>query len=464
MVMEKRFSYLVALVIGLVLVFALIFIFWIRKTTLQVEALKNEKTELIAAKSNLTKQATSLKDEIVGRDRKIKDLQAQVHELGGLKNKLEQEYSTKAGEASVYKNKTAEQAANIGRLEKRIAEMETSFQTKISHRDQVIGNLRDESQEVIQLKEDIERQYRAKVDEASEYKNKTAEQAANIVRLEKRLAEMEASFSAIRTEREKTIADLTQRQQQLLNQVNQIDGDRTELSRIMESHKTDAVRYKTRAGKLSKANEDLEQRIKGLSTEIEGIQAHTEQLAKQKTQLAQRVTEIEARAGELEEAGRKAERTVQIQEELIESLREEIAAGQVKIAQLTSRTTVRLKDRIFFDSGKASVKASGLAILRKIGQTLKNIQDKHIQVEGHTDMRPIITELREKYPTNWELSVARASTIVRYLIDVVKIDPDRISAVGYAFYKPLAPNDTPEGQQENRRVEFALLPPRDPAP
>ncbi len=67
-------------------------------------------------------------------------------------------------------------------------------------------------------------------------------------------------------------------------------------------------------------------------------------------------------------------------------------------------------------------------------------------------------ELQGKYPTNWELSAARAATIVRYLIDEVGIDPARLSAAGYAFHQPLASNDTPEGQQENRRVEFALLP------
>ena len=96
--------------------------------------------------------------------------------------------------------------------------------------------------------------------------------------------------------------------------------------------------------------------------------------------------------------------------------------------------------------------------MTKIGKTLQRIRDRRIQIEGHTDSRPLGWELREKYPTNWELSAARAAIIVRYLIDDVGIEANRLSAVGFGFYQPVASNDSPEGQQENRRVEFALLP------
>jgi chemotaxis protein MotB len=143
---------------------------------------------------------------------------------------------------------------------------------------------------------------------------------------------------------------------------------------------------------------------------------------------------------------------------LINSLKEEIAAGQVKITQLTGRTAIRLEDKLLFYSGHASIKPSGLAVLNKIGKTLEKIQDRHIQVEGHTDAVPIRWEFKEKYSANWELSTARATTIVRYLIDEVGIKPTRLSAAGYAYYRPVASNDSPEGRQENRRIEFVLLP------
>ena len=96
--------------------------------------------------------------------------------------------------------------------------------------------------------------------------------------------------------------------------------------------------------------------------------------------------------------------------------------------------------------------------VEKNRKTLKTIRDKRIQVEGHTDSRPLRWDYREKFPTNWELSAARAAIIVRYLIDNVGIDATRLSAVGYGLYQPVASNDSPEGQQANRRVEFALLP------
>ena len=96
--------------------------------------------------------------------------------------------------------------------------------------------------------------------------------------------------------------------------------------------------------------------------------------------------------------------------------------------------------------------------MKKIGKTLQRFRDRRIQVEGHTDSRPLKWELREKYPTNWELSGARAAIVVRYLIDNVGIEATRLSAVGYASYQPVSSNDSPEGQQENRRVEIAVLP------
>jgi chemotaxis protein MotB len=220
----------------------------------------------------------------------------------------------------------------------------------------------------------------------------------------------------------------------------------------------EAGRYKRQQNELSQANRDLEEQIKTLSAEISRGKAQAQQLTTERTKLTGQLKQIKAGANELASAREKAERAVQIQQQLINSLKEEIAAGQVKITQLTGRTAIRLEEKILFYSGHASIKPSGLAVLNKIGKTLEKIRDRHIQVEGHTDTVPIRWEFKEKYPTNWELSTARATSIVRYLIDEVGIKPTRLSAAGYSFYRPVASNDSPEGRQENRRVEFALLP------
>jgi chemotaxis protein MotB len=89
---------------------------------------------------------------------------------------------------------------------------------------------------------------------------------------------------------------------------------------------------------------------------------------------------------------------------------------------------------------------------------LKDVKDKRIQVEGHTDNVKIFSSGKSMYPTNWELSVARATQVVRYLQEQGGLDPKLLSATGYSEYQPVAPNDTDEGKAKNRRIEIVLLP------
>jgi chemotaxis protein MotB len=144
-------------------------------------------------------------------------------------------------------------------------------------------------------------------------------------------------------------------------------------------------------------------------------------------------------------------------EDLAVGLKSEIAAGEIKITQLKGRLTVNMVDRILFDSGEASVKPNGRKILEKVGSLLNNVQDKDIRIEGHTDNKPIGGELRSKYPSNWELSTARATAVARYLQDHVKVDPKRLVSAGYGEFHPVSLNDTTEGRALNRRIEIVLV-------
>lgn len=126
---------------------------------------------------------------------------------------------------------------------------------------------------------------------------------------------------------------------------------------------------------------------------------------------------------------------------------------------------VTLAARALFDSGQADVKPEGLQLLKQLAETLKTVTDKEIRIEGHTDSVPIRGRLRAKYPTNQELSAARALSVVRYLVEEGGLPRENLAAVGYADTRPVASNDTPEGRQENRRIEIFLLPkPSEPTP
>jgi len=147
-------------------------------------------------------------------------------------------------------------------------------------------------------------------------------------------------------------------------------------------------------------------------------------------------------------------------DELISDMKTEIEQGQIKITKLADRLSVSMVDKILFPSGRAEITPEGLKVLERVGNVLKNTQNKIIRVEGHTDNVPILegSKLKEIYPTNWELSSARATNVVRFLQEKVGIDPTRLRAVGMSEYHPVASNETPDGKGQNRRIEINLIP------
>lgn len=143
---------------------------------------------------------------------------------------------------------------------------------------------------------------------------------------------------------------------------------------------------------------------------------------------------------------------------LVTNLKGEIDKGQITITKLADRLSVSMVDRILFPSGEAAISAEGVTILQRVGSVLKNAEKKIIRVEGHTDNVPISSRLTQTFPTNWELSAARATNVVRFLQDNVGIDPARLEAVGLSEFHPVASNTKPEGRSQNRRIDIALLP------
>ncbi len=141
---------------------------------------------------------------------------------------------------------------------------------------------------------------------------------------------------------------------------------------------------------------------------------------------------------------------------LVKSLSEEVKKGELQVRQYQNMLTVDLAEQIFFDTGRASLKPGGKAILRKLAGELKKLDNKIIRVEGHTDNVPIAKPLQRLFPTNWELSVARATNVVRFLQDE-GVPPENLIASGRAEYDPEASNETPEGRQNNRRIEIMLI-------
>jgi chemotaxis protein MotB len=142
-------------------------------------------------------------------------------------------------------------------------------------------------------------------------------------------------------------------------------------------------------------------------------------------------------------------------EALASSLDSEIKAGRIQVSELQGKVTVRMAERVLFPSGSATVSREGRATLAKIAGAFKDVKGRIIRVEGHTDSVPIKTA---RFPSNWELSSARAIAVVRILQEH-GVDPTLLGAAGYAQYQPLASNENEEGRAQNRRIEISLAAP-----
>lgn len=146
-----------------------------------------------------------------------------------------------------------------------------------------------------------------------------------------------------------------------------------------------------------------------------------------------------------------------IRGEIETSLKKQIAQKDVKIEQIEGKLRVTFVDKILFDSGSTKIKDRGKEVLITLAESFGADTDKTIVVEGHTDDVEIGYPLRERFPSNWELSTARAASVVRFLQEKANISPERLTASGFSFYRPVAPNDR-DTRSQNRRIEIILVP------
>jgi chemotaxis protein MotB len=187
--------------------------------------------------------------------------------------------------------------------------------------------------------------------------------------------------------------------------------------------------------------------------EIAGLQQEKVTLEQQKADLQQQLASLGMQKSQLEAASRQRQAQYSA---LVGKLSEEVKKGDLKVRQYQNMLSVDVAEQIFFDSGRAKLKDSGIAVLKKLGETLKGYDNKLIRVVGHTDNVPLAKALQGTFPSNWELSVARATNVVHALQEA-GVPPERLVASGRGEYDPVAPNDTAEGRQKNRRIEIMLI-------
>lgn len=188
-----------------------------------------------------------------------------------------------------------------------------------------------------------------------------------------------------------------------------------------------------------------QQRIDALQANNEELQATVEELnhALDKERIAR-----EARLAQVRHT----------YEELVDALEEEIKRGELTISNLEGKLTVNLRNQILFASGETQLREEGKSVLKNLGDVLNRFPERALQVAGHTDNVPISPALSQRYPSNWELSTARANSVIHFLQQEAGLPGNRLVAAGFGEFQPVASNATAEGRAQNRRIEILLVP------
>ncbi|HXX70303.1 MAG TPA: OmpA family protein [Polyangiaceae bacterium] len=176
--------------------------------------------------------------------------------------------------------------------------------------------------------------------------------------------------------------------------------------------------------------------------------------------IAQSQAITEEQKSQLEEAKRAVEEAQErgkLLDDLQSKFKRMIDAGRLKVTTRHGRVVLQLHNDVLFDPGEAEVKSDGKQTLAEVAGTLRSLSAKRFQVAGHTDSEPLTPATKTKYPTNWELSAARAIAVVKLLVQS-GVDPGILSAAGYGPYDPIASNAAAEGRSKNRRIEITLMP------
>jgi chemotaxis protein MotB len=196
----------------------------------------------------------------------------------------------------------------------------------------------------------------------------------------------------------------------------------------------------------------LQSQVASLAEEKAELTAQLDNERQRNTTLTQHVTDIQqAQEKELQ-------RVTGTYDRLVAALQDEVSQKDIALHQAEEKLTVTILDRVLFPSGQATLTPEGERLIEKVGAILAKVPGQRVLIEGHTDNVPIGAPLSMRFPSNWELSSARAAEVVKYLISHAQLSPQQLSAVGRADTSPVASNTTEEGRRFNRRIEIIVLP------
>jgi len=250
--------------------------------------------------------------------------------------------------------------------------------------------------------------------------------------------------------------------------LDQLDAARARQAQLTSQMETELQRRDERELRLRDQLEDLQAEIERLiedlgtsrrenlrtEAELEDTRLEAQRLQTLLSAQGAQSQQLQARLNQLSAIEQEIRERNQIYEEVLSRFRSLIDAGRLSVSIARGRMVINLPQDILFGSGSADLGSDGRRTLEEVAGVLAEFEDRRFQVEGHTDDRPISTA---QFPSNWELSAARALSVVKLLV-AQGVSPENLSGAGYGEYHPVAVNETTEGRRLNRRIEIVMLP------
>ncbi|MDH5426956.1 MAG: OmpA family protein [Nitrospirota bacterium] len=332
--------------------------------------------------------------------------------------------------------------------------------------EELASTQQNSTQEVERLQQDI----REKEVAFSQLEETLNEKEKTVAQLQEANNDLEATVEVQEQLKEKNLEALKQELQALYSQVTGLgklsgatpasyavgmneDGvDFDDLAKAFQNVRSTLASQLNDFSQLRKQNEQLEEEMQKLEARLRHVEHLKKELEEVRAAREAQEAQLARVKGEVQTVGREIDRITKALEEKF--------GKSLMVTQHQDRLVLTMLGQVLFDSGEAHLTPLGLDIMKQVGQVLATLPNKNIQVEGHTDNNPIYGRLKQQYPTNWELSTARATTVLRFLIEQTGMDPQEFAATGYADTRPAVPNDSEEGQAQNRRVEIVLYPER----
>lgn len=256
---------------------------------------------------------------------------------------------------------------------------------------------------------------------------------------------------------EAALAEIENMRQSLQNAEREIDTRGQKIETTEQELENSRKRNALAQQEIEQSQQQLMQTAQELESARAQIVTATNDLMlidEKKQALQNELAQSQAQLETLRQIENETNRRNQIYKNFVERLKTMIDGGQLTVSIEQGRIVINLPDNVLFNSGSASLNPEGRKTLTEIADVLGQFTDRNFQIEGHTDNKPISSE---RFPSNWELSAARAITVVHLLTDM-GVAPGNISAAGFGEFRPRAENETDAGRKLNRRIEIIMQP------